>query len=71
VISELEKTEAIKDGTGAMKAYHDMQFGYGSKDALKKETLKKLLLQYCKLDTMAMVIIWKYWTDKLNGRIHK
>ncbi|MCU0351502.1 MAG: DUF2779 domain-containing protein, partial [Flavobacterium sp.] len=65
-IADLEQVEAVKDGTAAMKAYHDMQFGYASKDHLKKETLKRLLLQYCKLDTMAMVIIWKYWIDKLN-----
>ncbi len=71
IISELEEKEAIKDGTGAMKAYHDVQFGEASKEAANKETLKKLLLQYCKLDTMAMVIIWKYWSDKLNGRIDK
>jgi len=65
-MADLEEMEAVKDGTGAMKAYHDMQFGNASTDVTKKETLKKLLLQYCKLDTMAMVIIWKYWMDKLN-----
>lgn len=69
LMADLEKVEAVKDGTAAMKAYYDMQFGYASTDLVKKETLKKLLLQYCKLDTMAMVIIWKYWTDKLNGKV--
>ena len=66
LMADLEEIEAVKDGTGAMKAYHDMQFGNASTDVAKKETVKKLLLQYCKLDTMAMVIIWKYWMDKLN-----
>lgn len=68
LMADLEEMEAIKDGTGAMKAYHDMQFGNASTDVAKKITLKKLLLQYCKLDTMAMVIIWKYWMDKLNTK---
>ncbi|MRX45826.1 DUF2779 domain-containing protein [Pedobacter puniceum] len=68
LMADLEKMEAVKDGTAAMKAYYDMQYGSTSKDNIKKETLKQLLLQYCKLDTMAMVIIWKYWMDKLNDK---
>ena len=40
-----------------MKAYNDMMYG----DASNKEKLKNQLLEYCKLDTMAMVIIWTYW----------
>jgi len=66
LMADLEELEEVKDGTGAMKVYHDMQFGSASTDATKKEALKRLLLQYCRLDTMAMVIIWKYWIDKLK-----
>lgn len=64
IISELEKEEVVKDGTGAMRAYHNLMFGEQSNSPEKREQLIKLLLQYCELDTMAMVIIWKYWMDK-------
>jgi len=66
VILDLENEEVVKDGTGAMKAYHELMFGALSKNKNRKEQLKKLLLQYCELDTMAMVIIWKYWIDKFK-----
>lgn len=64
VIGELEKEEVVKDGTGAMKAYQDLMFGADAENKERRENLKQLLLQYCELDTMAMVIIWKYWMDK-------
>lgn len=66
VISELENEEVVKDGTGAMKAYHELMFGSISENKERREQLKKLLLQYCELDTMAMVIIWRYWMDKFR-----
>ncbi|MCK4358467.1 MAG: DUF2779 domain-containing protein [Candidatus Cloacimonetes bacterium] len=56
--------EVIKLGIDAMRAYHELMFGSLSDNSERKEQLKKLLLQYCELDTMAMVIIWKYWMDK-------
>jgi hypothetical protein len=64
VIGELENEEVVKDGTGAMRAYHDLMFGVDSENNERREQLIQLLLQYCELDTMAMVIIWKYWMDK-------
>jgi hypothetical protein len=64
VIGELEQEEVVKDGTGAMRAYHELMFGAEAQNQDRREQLKKLLLQYCELDTMAMVIIWKYWTEK-------
>jgi hypothetical protein len=66
VISEMEEGEVVKDGTGAMKAYHELMFGSLKGDKKRRDQLKQLLLQYCELDTMAMVIIWKYWIDKCN-----
>lgn len=66
VISELETEEVVSDGTGAMRAYHELMFGTLADKPERREQLKKLLLQYCELDTMAMVIIWKYWMDKCN-----
>ena len=66
IIGELEYEEVVKDGTGAMRAYHEIMFGSLAENNDRREQLKKLLLQYCELDTMAMVIIWKYWMDKLH-----
>ena len=65
VINALEEEEVVKDGTGAMKVYHELMFGAESKNPERKAKLVKLLLQYCELDTMAMVIIWKYWMDRV------
>lgn len=64
LINELESNEVIKEGTAAMRAYHELMFGIMDQDSNRKDQLKQLLLQYCELDTMAMVIIWKYWMDK-------
>ena len=64
IIGALENEEVVKDGTGAMRAYHELMFGALSENKERREQLKQLLLQYCELDTMAMVIIWKYWMDK-------
>lgn len=64
IINELENEEVVKDGTGAMRAYQELMFGGNSEKPERREQLKKLLLQYCELDTMAMVIIWKYWMDR-------
>jgi len=66
IINEMEEEEVINEGTGAMRYYNEMMFGLGPNDQARKEQLKTLLLQYCELDTMAMVIVWRYWVDKLN-----
>ncbi len=60
----MENEEVIKDGTGAMRAYNELMFGTLADNKERREQLKQLLLQYCELDSMAMVIIWKYWMDK-------
>lgn len=51
----------VMEGTAAIRAYQDLVFGRGAEDVTAGEALKKLLLQYCELDTAAMVIIWKHW----------
>jgi len=58
---DLESDEVVNDGTGAMMAYHDMMYGPSSTDPVKRKQIRQSLLNYCKLDTMAMVMIWKYW----------
>ncbi len=53
----------VSDGTGAIKAYKEMIYGEYKNDTAKSEAVKKSLLNYCHLDTLAMVIIWKHWCD--------
>jgi len=64
-MAEKEIEEVIMEGGAAMKAYNDKMFG----DQANKENLKKQLLEYCKLDTMAMVIIWTYWHYAANPNL--
>jgi len=60
-----EKT-TVKDGTGAIRAYQDMMYGLHRDDAGIKAKWKDALRQYCRLDTMAMVVIWEHWRSKRN-----
>lgn len=56
----------LKDGSGAMSAYQDILFGLRKNDQESLKAYEKGLLNYCKLDTLAMVIIWEHWKDNLN-----
>jgi hypothetical protein len=44
-----------------MRAYQDMLYGFAKNDPKKKESIKNALLAYCKLDTLAMVVIYEHW----------
>jgi len=69
VLDEIEiagSSEAIREGTGAMRAYQEMMYGVSSKDEEKREKWKQLLLQYCELDTLAMVVVWEGWGRSEN-----
>ena len=58
--------EVVRDGTGAMLAYQHMLFGMGRCGSSEtKESLRKLLLQYCQLYTLAMVIVLAHWSQKV------
>ena len=56
----------LKDGGGAMAAYQDILFGLRKNDAKSLKAYVKGLLNYCKLDTLAMVIIWEHWKTSLG-----
>ncbi|MEZ5036486.1 MAG: DUF2779 domain-containing protein [Chitinophagales bacterium] len=58
-----EINETVKEGSAAMRAYQDMLFGQGKNNPKIQQRLKKELLNYCELDTMAMVIIWHHWLN--------
>jgi hypothetical protein len=51
----------VREGTGAMRAYQDMLYGLARNDPQRRGALREALRAYCKLDTLAMVIIWEYW----------
>jgi hypothetical protein len=57
----------VAEGTGAMRAYEAMMYGLEKDDAEIRETWKRLLLQYCKLDTLSMVMVWQHWCERIGG----
>lgn len=56
-----EDAGIVQEGTAAIRAYQDLVFGRGAENEKAREQLKQLLLQYCELDTAAMVMIWMHW----------
>jgi hypothetical protein len=57
------KEEVVSEGTGVMRVYQEMMFGLAKDDAVLRESNRTLLLQYCELDTKAMVFIWMHWSS--------
>lgn len=57
----------ISDGGSAMIAYAQMQFSQMSEK--ENELICKSLLRYCELDTLAMVMIWEDWNNRINRKI--
>lgn len=62
-IEIFDQAEVVNEGTGAMRAYQEMLYGAGRRAEDAKRAWRDLLLQYCCLDTLAMVMIWKHWTS--------
>ncbi len=63
LVSSLEETEVVAEGTAAMRAYYEIMYGDYRDNPDVQDNWRDLLLQYCELDTMAMVIIWTYWRN--------
>ncbi|MFN1835273.1 DUF2779 domain-containing protein [Balneola sp. MJW-20] len=59
---KFEGSERIVDGGAAMMAWARMQFPDVSE--AEREAVFKSLLQYCELDTLAMVMIYQHWKSK-------
>lgn len=57
--------EAVREGTAAMRTYQEMMYGVRKSDAAFREAQRQLLLNYCRLDTAAMVMIWLRWTGQV------
>lgn len=58
---ENENGHAVTEGIGAMRAYQEMLYGVSRNDEAVKRKWRQLLLQYCELDTAAMVMVWMHW----------
>jgi hypothetical protein len=52
---------SVQEGTAAMRAYEMLIFGNLARDPEGQKNVQQLLLEYCKLDTLAMLVIWEHW----------
>jgi len=59
----LSDDDELRDGGAALTAYVRMQFEEMSE--YERKEIRKALLKYCELDTMAMVMIYEGWKDLL------
>ncbi len=60
----LSDDEELRDGGAALTAYARIQFEEMSE--YERGEIRKALLKYCELDTMAMVMIYEGWKDLLQ-----
>jgi hypothetical protein len=59
--------QEVSEGTGAVRAYFAMTYGLERDDHAARARWSKLLLDYCELDTLAMVLIWEHWQRLLRA----
>jgi hypothetical protein len=55
--------DAVREGTGAIRVYQNMILGADQSPGVQARR-RQLLLQYCRLDTIAMVMIWTHWLGR-------
>ena len=72
-IIEDTKSQVIKvrNGGDAMVAYREMLYGISRNNSDAISAYSDALKKYCKLDTLAMVIIWFHWQDLKNNTIDR
>ena len=63
--SSISNLQSVKDGGAALTAFGKVQ--YTSMSEIERELIKKALLKYCELDTLAMVIIWEFFNFEINS----
>lgn len=64
-------TIKVRNGGDAMVAYREMLYGISRDNVQAKTAFADALKKYCKLDTLAMVIIWNHWKDLQNKTINR
>ncbi len=57
---------SITDGVEAMRAYQDMVYGLHMNDPAWRARTTEALRRYCRLDTLAQVIVWEHWRTTLG-----
>jgi len=61
----------VRNGGDAMVAYREMLYGISRGNNQAKEAYAEALKKYCKLDTLAMVVIWYHWNDLRNKTVDR
>lgn len=61
----------MRNGGDAMVAYREILFGLSRNNLEAKTAYSDALKKYCKLDTLAMVIILFHWQDLNNKTIDR
>lgn len=56
----------VREGVGAMQAYREMLIGIGASDPEAKHKLAEMLRRYVTLDTVAQVMIFEHWRQRLG-----
>jgi hypothetical protein len=62
-LEHLVSDPKLADGAAAMIAYARMQFSEMAES--ERRAIQQALLKYCELDTLAMVMLWEYWSREL------
>ena len=60
----LSESDELGDGGAALAAYAKLQ--YEDMSEMERAEIKKALLRYCELDTMAMVMIYEGWREMIR-----
>jgi len=63
-LDSLVGDDSIDQGAAAMMAYTKCQ--YDDMEDLEREQIKKALLRYCELDTLAMVMLYEGWREMIK-----
>lgn len=63
---QIERGGSIADGGAAMAAYARLQFEDMPRE--EREEIRRALLKYCELDTLAMVMIIEGWREQSNKK---
>lgn len=61
-----DRFSELRNGTEAMMTYMKCRFGQESSDPALKAIYNGAILEYCELDTAAMVMIWNHWRNFSN-----
>jgi hypothetical protein len=56
--------EGIKDGNAAMAAFREAI--HPNTDSVRRSEIEAQLLDYCQLDTLAMVRLWEFFSGRLG-----